>query len=245
MHWIHRHGLALALVLGAGVVWLGAFFWQLHRTLNPSTDWTEAMQAYSLMDATNPPPSQAVLFVGSSSIRLWESIRRDFPKYRVFRRGLNGARLEDTLRMADRLILTYNPKMVVIYGGDNDLADGHPPTRVLRDYQRLVRRIQRDLKDVRIGILSIKPSPSRWHLIRRVRETNERLRAWCESSPQLDFIDVHSGMLNERGEPHPGLYRPDGLHLSELGYAEWAESIRPYLPASAQKADAGALASMP
>jgi lysophospholipase L1-like esterase len=245
MHWINRHWLALALVSGAALLWLGVFLWQLDRALHPKTDWTESMQAYSQMDATNPPPSRAVLFVGSSSIRLWESIRRDFPNYRVFRRGLNGARLEDTLRMADGLILTYNPKMVVIYGGDNDLAEGDSPARVLHAYQRLVRRIQRELGDVRIGILSIKPSPSRWHLIRRVRETNQRLRDWCEASSQIDFIDIHSGMLNERGQPRARLYRADGLHLSDLGYARWAECIRPYLPASARKTNAGVLASVP
>lgn len=238
MSWLRQHRGAVVAILLAGLVWIGAFLWGLDRELGPSARWGQELEAYERLDATNPPPERAVLFIGSSSIRLWRSLRRDFPRYRVFRRALNGARLTDTWRLVDELVAPYDPEMVIVYGGDNDLADGLRPAEVLREYGRLIDRIREQVPGARVGILSIKPSPSRWHLIHRIRETNRRLREWCEQREWLDFIDVHSGMLHEQGSPRPAQFEADGLHPSPRGYSVWADRIRPFLPRTAHRSNA-------
>ncbi len=245
MKWMLRHGRMLAAIGVALGMWVAVFRHMLDRRLNSRGEWEADLLDYALLDSTNPPASDSVLFVGSSSVRHWESLHRDFPRHRVFRRGLNGSCLQDTLRYAEDLILAYDPAMIILYGGDNDLADGHTPGRVLADYQHLVDRIQRHFPSRGIGILAIKPSPSRWHLIRRIRETNRRLREWCDSADHLDFIDVHSDLLNESGKPRLVLFRPDGLHLNTNGYALWAASIRPYLPESSLMTDPAVFAGAP
>jgi hypothetical protein len=229
----------------AVVAWTGVFCWRMDRFLHPVRNWEDTLQLYLRMDRSNPPPANAVLFVGSSSVRLWESIRRDFPNYRVFRRGLNGARLPDTRRHSTGLILPYAPSMVILYGGDNDLADGHPPSEVLREYQRLVGRVQRELPAVRVGILAIKPSPSRWNLRKHIRQLNAHLQDWCRQDDRLVFIDVHSGMLDSDGHPRPVFFEADGLHLSHTGYAHWAEIIRPHLPEAARVTNVMGFAAAP
>lgn len=231
----------LAAIGASLVAWVAAFAIGLKRDLSGLPRWEEELKAYAARNRTNPPPANAVLFVGSSSIRLWDSIRQDFPRFRVFRRGLNGARLEDTLRLANELIFVHHPQMIILYGGDNDLAEGHTPARILRDYQDLVRRIRSELKDTPVGILSVKPSPSRWHLIRRVRETNRRLREWCESDDGLLYVDIYTGMINERGQPRQRLFQADGLHPSPAGYQKWADAIREFLPDSARRTNMAAL----
>lgn len=238
MAWIRRHGQMLAVITVAVVAWCVVFALKLPGVLEPLDHWQENLRAYALQDAAAPPPDDAVLFLGSSSIRMWQSLRHDFPRYRVFRRGLDGSRLRDTARLAGRLVHPYDPEMVVVYAGENDLAAGHSPDRVLADFHRLVKVLRSDRADRPVVLLSIKPSPVRWHLIRRIRETNHRLRAWCETDPNLTFVDVHSGMINERGLPRRRLFEPDGLHLSRTGYLHWADSIRPHLPPSALRSNA-------
>ncbi len=233
--WLRRHRAALGLIALAFAAWAGAFWWGLQREMSPSARWIQDLEAYERLDTTNPPPDRAVLFVGSSSIRLWDTLRGDFPRYRVFRRGFNGARIDSMWRHVDDLVAPYDPEMVILYAGDNDLADGLKPREVILEYQRLVDRVRREVPMGRVGILSIKPSPSRWHLVPRIRETNRRLREWCEQRDWLDFIDVHSGMLDERGHPRPAHFEPDGLHPSPRGYSLWAERIRSFLPETARK----------
>ncbi|MGE3312057.1 MAG: GDSL-type esterase/lipase family protein [Limisphaerales bacterium] len=235
MSWLRRHRAAAGLVALAAVVWLGAFQWALDREMAPSAAWIQDLEAYERLDATNPPPDRAVLFVGSSSIRLWSSLRGDFPRYRVFRRGFNGARIDHMSRHVDDLVAPYDPEMVILYAGDNDLADGLKPREVLLEYQSLVDRVRREVPTGRVGILSIKPSPSRWHLVRRIRETNRRLKEWCERHDWLDFIDVHTGMLDEHGRPRTAYFESDGLHPSPRGYSAWADRIRGFLPETARR----------
>src|SRR5262249_51220098 len=112
-------------------------------------------------DKTNPPPQNAILFIGSSSVRLWKTLERDFAGYKVFNRGFGGSHLADSVAFVNRIVLPFKPKLVLIYAGDNDIATGKSPEEVFDDFKRFVQKIQAQLPETRVGFISVKPSPAR------------------------------------------------------------------------------------
>lgn len=222
------------ILAGALLVWLVIFSWRLYRELNPAP-WENEIAAFERRDLTNRAPDEAVLFVGSSSVALWETLRNDLPRFRVFRRGFGGAHMSDVVTYAGRIILPYEPLMVVVHAGGNDLAAGKSPGQVLKDFKALVRRIHRVNPQLRIGFISIKPSPARWHLVQAIRQANRMIKAYTEQDERLVFIDIFDQMLDGSGQPRQSLYASDGLHLNREGYRLWADSVRPYLPPEARR----------
>lgn len=191
--------------------------------------WEAEIQVFERADQERRPEPGGVVFTGSSSVRLWETLAEDFPDTRVLNRGFGGSELEDVLRHADRIIIPYRPRLVLVYGGDNDLAAGKTPERVLADYQALVQRIQQRLPNTRIGFISIKPSPSRWHLAPAVRAANEMVREFSARDPRLVYIDVFTPMLGPDGMPRDDIFLDDKLHMNQKGYVIWRSVIAPYL----------------
>ena len=195
----------------------------------PSGQWEAEIRAYEEADRRSPPPPGGVLFMGSSSIRMWETLAEDFPGVPALNRGFGGSQIVDSTYFADRIVTPYRPRMIVLYAGDTDLAAGKSPEQVFRDFRQFVETVRKQLPEARIAFLSIKPSPSRRHLIPEVRAANEAIRRFTESDPRLDYIDVFTPMLGEDGEPRAGLYAADKLHLSPAGYAVWKAAVAPYL----------------
>lgn len=196
---------------------------------SPSARWEPDIQAFEAEDRRQPPPQDAVLFVGSSSIRLWETLGQDFPGVPVINRGFGGSEIADVHHFADRIIFPYRPRTIVLYAGDNDLAGGKTPRQVLADYEALVEAIHERLPQARIAFIAIKPSPARWHLADAVRAANEAIWRRTTQDDRLAFIDVFSPMLGDDGEPRPELFVEDKLHLSAAGYALWTERVAPFL----------------
>jgi lysophospholipase L1-like esterase len=171
-----------------------------------------------------------VVFVGSSSIRLWDDLASQFPDQPVLvRRGFGGSRLLDCVAYLDRLVLAYRPRRVVVYAGDNDLASGRTPRQVLDSYVDFVEGVHRALPETRIAFLAIKPSPARAALLPQMQEANALIRRRAAADPRLDFIDVHSPMLGANGQPRPELFRADQLHMNARGYALWRDLIAAHL----------------
>src|ERR1700722_7316573 len=125
--------------------------------------WEPEIHAFEMHDQTNPPPQNAVLFVGSSTIRKWTTLAKDFPGVQVINRGFGGSRIADSTALAERIIFPYEPRTIVFYAGDNDLAEGRTPEQVAADYQAFVQTVRARLPETRIAFISIKPSPIRWH----------------------------------------------------------------------------------
>lgn len=196
--------------------------------------WAADLERIEASDRADPPAEGGVLFVGSSSIRLWSSLAEDFPGVRTVNRGFGGSELEDAIALADRLILPSRPRMVVVYAGDNDLAGGKTPERVLADYQALVRTIHRSLPETRVAFIAIKPSPSRWAIVDRVRAANDLVRRFSAEDSRLSYIDVFTPMLGRDGTPREELYAQDRLHLSESGYDLWRSVVAPYVDGTAR-----------
>ncbi|MBB3179470.1 SGNH/GDSL hydrolase family protein [Variovorax sp. Sphag1AA] len=193
--------------------------------------WQPELQAFAAADRTIAPGG--VVAVGSSTVRFWTTLPKDFPWVPggVVNRGFGGSTLHDCSLLVEPLVLRLAPRHVLLYAGDNDLAEGRTPQQVLEDLQRFVRAVRAELPATRISYISIKPSPSRETLLPAMREANAAIAAWLKTVPNTDFIDVFNPMLDANGRPRPALFLPDQLHMTAEGYRLWQQVVAPYLGA--------------
>ena len=191
--------------------------------------WRAEIDQLTAADATHPPPTGAVLFVGSSSIRFWTTLAADFPGIPTLNRGFGGSELADSVYYADRIVLPYRPRLVVLYAGDNDLWAGKTPQTVLADFRAFRTKVHAALPQSRIIYLAIKECPSRATVRAQVREANRLIAADCAAHPGCEFLDVDTPLLAPDGGFRPELYRDDQLHLSPAGYAIWVRLLAPHL----------------
>lgn len=191
--------------------------------------WEQDMQRFVASDAQQPPPKHGIVFVGSSSIRFWETLAQDFPGKPVINRGFGGSEVRDSTWYADRIVIPYAPRQVVLYAGDNDLNSGRSPEQVRDDVVAFVTRIRSALPQARIGYLSIKPSPSRAQLLPAIVRANQLIKQALAKVPRTDYIDIYTPMLDATGKPRPELFREDMLHMKPEGYALWRKAVAPVL----------------
>ena len=180
-------------------------------------------------DAAHPPPQQAVLFVGSSSIHLWTTLAGDFPGVPTINRGFGGSVIADSTYYADRIVVPYHPRLMIMYAGDNDVAEGRTPRQVIDDFKAFVARVRGDLPHVAIAYLSIKPSVARAAMWPQMRAANDGIAQWARTQKDVTFVDVAAKMLDAHGKPRPELLREDGLHMRPAGYAIWIDALKPVL----------------
>lgn len=187
------------------------------------------IRKFEVVDKRTPPPTNAILFTGSSSIRFWTNLTADFPKRVVLNRGFGGSHMSDLLHYFDRVVVPYRPKAIVVYEGDNDLAAGKTPAAVLKDYQEFVERVEKQLPGTPVIFLAVKPSRARVAQIGVQREFNASLKAFAAKHSGLSFVDTFTPILDAAGQPRTELLREDGLHLNERGYAIWSEVVEKFL----------------
>jgi lysophospholipase L1-like esterase len=196
----------------------------------PTGRFEKELTAFAAADAALPPPRGEIVFVGSSTIVDWDTARY-FPGLRIVNRGLWGSSLADAVRFVERLVIPHQPRLVVLYAGDNDIDAGRTTEEVTVQFERFVRAIHARLPQTRIVYIGIKPSPQRWITIDRMRATNAMIRAVCARDDRLAFVDVDGVMLGWDERPRRELYAEDGLHLSPQGYELWSSLVRPFLTA--------------
>lgn len=194
-----------------------------------SPAWADDMARFAAEDAAATPPERPVVFTGSSSVRMWQTLPADFSGFTVLNRGFGGSQVRDSVWYADEVALRYRPRQIVLYAGDNDIAEGRSAQQVLADTRAFVARVHARLPSTPIALLGIKPSPARAHLMPAQRQANEALRAWAASQRNIAYIDMFTPMLDEGGQPQATLFLDDGLHMNAAGYALWRELIHPYL----------------
>ena len=188
------------------------------------------IEHYEAIDKSDPPPQGAIVCVGSSSMGGWhEMIGQDLAPLTVIPRGFGGSNMNDALYYADRIVLSYQPRAIVIYEGDNDIAQGIAPEVVAEMARSFVSKVHHRFPQCRIYFLSIKPSISRWHLWPKMKEANELIAAECAKDPRLTFVDIASGMLNDEGKPRKNIFKADDLHMTREGYVIWRDALRPIL----------------
>ncbi len=197
------------------------------------------MDAFAAADLKRRPDGNGILFVGSSTIRMWSNLAEDFRQQPVvINRGFGGSTLADCNHFVKQLVLQYRPAQVLVYAGDNDLAMGRSPAQVLENFQKFSKTVREDLPNTRIAYISIKPSPLRAALLPAMRETNSLIAGYLKTLPDADYIDTHTAMLDAQGKPRPELFQSDMLHMNADGYALWQSVIAPHLLAPSTHAQA-------
>jgi lysophospholipase L1-like esterase len=194
----------------------------------PAGRWEAEVAAYEAADRVAPPAEGGIVFVGSSSIKLWD-LQQSFPDLKTVNRGISGSQLSDAVRYAERLVIPHKPRIVVVYAGDNDVNGGATSEQVAVQFEQFVRLLRAKLPDVRIVFIGIKPSLQRWDVIERMRLANALIRAYATHDDGVAFVDVDQAMLGWDEQPRPELYVPDGLHLTPEGYQLWTALLRPLL----------------
>ena len=197
--------------------------------------WEEAIVEFEEDARANGYPENAVVFVGSSSIRLWTSLVKDMGPSPVIQRGFGGAKLADVDYYAERLVNAYKPAAVVVFAGTNDISEDmtYTPRQLADTYKSFVAKVRKDQNNVPIYYIGITPSVLKWNVWDKGQATNNLIRDFIEQDENHTFIDTSVALLEELGEPNPDNYADEflwgGLHLNAKGYAIWTNVIKPYL----------------
>jgi lysophospholipase L1-like esterase len=173
---------------------------------------------------TNP-----IVFYGSSSFRLWKSMKEDFSQYPVLNCGFGGSRLTDCVRYANRLVIPRKPAAIVIYAGDNDLALGIPPETVFESFQQLFHIFRSYSPSMPIAFVSVKPSPARLQYLSSIFKFNKLVENYLEEQPDTDYIDIFSDLLGPDKKPNSMLFVADKIHLNQAGYQILRKDISEFL----------------
>ncbi len=190
------------------------------------------INAFQEADKKQMPPIGAVLFMGSSSIRMWTTLAQDFAEIPVINRGFGGSFISQSTLYADRIAIPYKPKIIVLAAGTNDLAYGNRnPQQVFQDFKDFVAKIHGELPDTRIVYISINPTVARWNQEGDILDTNHLIEKFIfetnSKTEKLNFINSHAQILTADGQPQPNLLRADGLHFNTEGYKLWTAIIKP------------------
>lgn len=192
------------------------------------TRWEETINKFKEQDRKDPPPKNATLFVGSSSIVGWNT-KKWFPGIQNINRGFGGSQINDSWYYADSIIIPYKPKTIVFYAGDNDAADGKSPGMICANFKAFAIKIRKALPDTRLIYISIKPSIDRWKIWPQMQQANEYIRDYCQKQKNMYFVDISTVMLDSSGNPVKDIFSPDGLHMNEKGYERWTSIVRPLI----------------
>jgi len=192
--------------------------------------WEKEISAFEKSDATNPPPKGALLFAGSSTIRFWTTLAKDFPEHRVINRGFGGSQIVDSTHFADRIIIPYAPSAIFFRAGGNDIAAGKSPEEVFADFKEFVATVHRKLPDTDINFMSWNPTILRWDNRDKEKTLNNLVETFAKTTPHVKYVDVYNISLDAHGQPRPDLFRNDKLHFNAEGYKLLAAAMRPHLP---------------
>ena len=192
----------------------------------------DEINAFKKEDSLHFPPKHAILFIGSSSFRFWTDVQNYFPNYTIINRGFGGSSLTDVIHFAPDILFPYQPKQVIVYCGENDLAGDTTVTAnaVLERFVTLYKMIRDTLgSQVNVVYVSIKPSPSRAFLLPKMMNANKLIKQYLSKEKNTAFANVFHAMLTANGKLRPELYRDDQLHMKPEGYAIWKKTLEPYL----------------
>jgi len=198
--------------------------------------WRLAIEKFRRQDKRHPPPTNAILFTGSSSIRFWSSLEQDMAPYTVINRGFGGSMIHQVLHFAEEIIVPYQPAGIFLYAGENDIAGlwftrRHSADEVCENFQEFWEFVQHHLPDVPVHYISIKPAKGRQKYWPEMQRANRLIEQFCETDKRLRYIDIVPVMQTKSGDTRTELFTFDGVHMNEKGYAAWTRVIRPYVEA--------------
>ena len=189
--------------------------------------WEKEVSDMEASDKTTPPPKNASLFIGSSTVRLWKSLAQDFPNTAVINRGFGGTEIIDSTHFADRLIFPHAPKQLFLRAGGNDLWAGKTPDDVFTEFKAFVVTVHAKLPETEIIFIALSPSPSRWSQAGREKKLNDLVAGFMKGKQLLGYIETYDLTLGTDGKPRPELFVSDMLHFNADGYKLFADRVRP------------------
>lgn len=192
---------------------------------SPSKRWEPSIQKFEAADQEKMPPANGILFVGSSSIRMWD-LEKSFPKWSAINRGFGGSQTADVNHYFKRIVQPYKPRIVILYEGDNDIGKGKSPETVAKDFRQFMALMKTHLPESHVVFIPIKPSVKRWSLWPKMNDVNIEVQKIAAQNPKLTYADTASPMLKLGSPPPQKLFKSDGLHLSPEGYRMWSDVVR-------------------
>ena len=194
------------------------------QTLPADAPFRDEILAFAEQDRESPPPKCPVLFVGSSSIRLWRTLEQDMAPMHVLNRGFGGSTIAQSNLYFARIVAPYRPRAIVFYAGENDLDSGEAPAAVAADFRKFMAKKRAKLGGTPVFFISAKPSKLRFSQFARQTNLNRTIRTLAARSSDLTFVDVVPSMM--AGSKPRDLYVDDGLHMTSEGYAIWSRLVR-------------------
>ena len=185
---------------------------------------------FKKQDSVNGIIKNEILFIGSSSFRKWKTMEQDMFPLKVLNRGFGGSTIPEIIWYADKIIFPYSPKTIVLYAGENDIANNETESKtVLKTLKLFVKMIKYNLPETKIYFVSIKPSLARSKYYEKMESTNKILKNYIKNTNNIYYIDVFSSMINADKTIKDDIFIKDKLHLNTKGYNIWKEIIKPYL----------------
>jgi lysophospholipase L1-like esterase len=192
--------------------------------------WEKDIAAFEAADRATPPPKNALLFLGSSTIVRWKTLQDDFAGQPIVNRGFGGNEIADSTHFADRIIFPYQPRMIFLRAGGNDIHAGKTAGQVFDDFKDFVATVRRKLPKTPIAYISLAPSIARWDERDETLKLNAMVKDYVARTPGLVYIETYDMSLDAAGQPRPELFVEDKLHFSPEGYRLLVERVRPYIP---------------
>ena len=225
---MHTQHLSKAATMAALSLTIGAIIPVFAQEQGPER-WEESIQKFEQQDSLNPVEPGANLFVGSSSVAIWQDIADYFPDHQVLNRGFGGSQFSDLLYYVDRVVYPYKPAKIFIYEGDNDLAAGDTPKQIMKEAKKLRKMIKKELGNTPVVFISPKPSMARWDMKDQYEALNKMLKEYTEKTENTQYADVWTPALDEDGVVLNHIFKEDSLHMNGEGYKIWQKSLEPYL----------------
>ena len=171
-----------------------------------------------------------IVFTGSSSIKMWRHLEDNMAPIQVLNRGFGGATMPEVNGHFELLIARHQPRIVVLYAGENDISNNiYGVADPLGSLQRYMSMMEESLPYTKTIFVSMKPSPLRWEWWEKISDGNALVKAYCDKTPNLDYLDVTADMIGEDGRPRPEIFLRDSLHMNQNGYDLWTKRIKPLL----------------
>lgn len=218
-----------AVLVAAAVSAAAAMCMAAGKGYGDPTRFEAEIRAFEEKDRQQRPPRGAIVCIGSSTIKGWRSIRQDLAPLTIIARGFGGSNMNDALHYMDRIVLPYAPRAVVVYEGDNDIAQGIAPEKIRDTFRAFTTRLHRRFPNARVYFLSIKPSSSRWTMWPRMQEANKLIARECSRDSRMTYVDMTASMLDADGQVKQELFLGDKLHLNAEGYELWRDTLKPVL----------------
>lgn len=169
---------------------------------------------------------EVIVFTGSSSIRMWETLSEDMSPMPVVNHGFGGSTLPEVNYYFDKLITNLQPRKVVLYCGENDIAEGASSEDVYESFVTFMNIMEEKLPKATVYFLPLKPSIARWELWEQYKEANDLIKAYSEENNRVQFVDITISMLDENGEVKQDIFIEDGLHMNAKGYKGWTAIVK-------------------